>query len=163
MITRNELPAYIPAILTGINIKAGDRLTREQKDDLVQDVFLGALEHMAGDGIVTAAWLKLRAESRTLNALKAAHNNREESFEEWHARLDTDEDNSSVPPSLLDLDTPEGLYAVREFIKDMSDEDKEMLEMLVEGMTQQEVADVMGLDQASISRRLECFRRQLGE
>ncbi len=163
MITRNELPKYIPAILTGVNIKAGDRLTTEQKEDLVQDVFLEAIEHMERGGDMTAAWLKLRAESRTLNTLKAAQNNREESFEEWYKRLDTDEDNSSVAPTLWDFDTPEGLYAIREFVTGLSDNDKEMLEMLASGNTQEDVAEVLELDQGTISRRLAEIRSQLGE
>lgn len=160
--TPDELYGQRALLARTVNDVAKGQLSREDVDDLISDTFVEALAHMVDSAPMTAAWLKLRVASRAYDMLKSKQ------FE-LHVALDdklTNEEGAQLdclPESLIDLDTPEGLYAVREFITDLSDGDKEMIEMLAEGMTQQEVADEIGIDQASISRRLECFRRQLGE
>lgn len=161
MITDETLNGYRAMVAREINEVAKGQLSREDVDDLIQDVFLYALGHLNKGEDVTAAWLKLLAKGRAINLLKAsAHTN--VSLDD---KITDDEGNEldCIPESLIDRDTPEGLYAVREFIEGLTDEDREIIEMLAGGSTPDEIAAEMGVSAATIYRRVVCFRRQLGE
>ena len=152
------------------NDVAKGQLSREDVDDLISDTFVEALEHMVDGREMTAAWLKLRVAGRTYDLLKSKQ------FE-LNVPLDNKltnkegEELDGLPENLIDRDTPEGLYAVREFIEGLSDEDREIIEMLVErddGERPQveimdEIADEMGLGRATVYRRIEKYKGLLSE
>jgi len=160
--TPDDLYGQRALLARTVNDVAKGQLSREDVDDLISDTFVEALAHMVDGARMTAAWLKLRVAGRAYDVLKSKQ------FE-LHVALDDKLTNDQggeldcLPESLIDLDTPEGLYAVRDFIEGLSDQDREIIEMLAEGHSQEAVAEAVGTDQGTISRWVSAIRRQLGE
>lgn len=157
MISVEKLDKFSGLIARAVREVAG--LGEDVIDDLVQDTLVQAIEHIQAGEEVTPSWLFLRAQSRAKNHMRLADNN--------NVSLDdklTDSEGhelDSIPPSLWDLDTPEGLYAAREFIEGASDEDREIIELLVEGNTQFEIACELEVSQQTISNRINKMKESL--
>lgn len=156
MITVSNLNDYRGLIATAVQ-EAGNSLGSDVHDDIIQDVIVEALEKLVA-GEVTPTWLCMRAKSRVVDYMRREDNNTL-SLDEFR-----DEDGleiEALPPSLWDLETPEGMYAIREFIADACDEDRELIELLMEGNTQAEIASELGCSQQTVSNWIADLRRRM--
>ncbi len=150
-IGRDNLNDYEPVIRSAIRQITND-IHQMDREDLVQDVLLAALEHMVDGREVTPAWLATHAKWRVIDSFRLHANS-------LTGSIDGDRKEIILP----DLETPEGMAALHEFTDRLDKDDREIISLLMEGNTQAEIAEEMDVSQSTISRRIESFREQLGE